>query len=98
MKFRMCNIATHLQYQDVDIINTENGIIIEILENHGGWWSKEEILKRFINSISGSYELKYDGYNADEFRKEVIQPKLRELEEEYLRIKFIDEILGKKIR
>lgn len=98
MKYKIFNFLFQSKYQEVDIINTENGIIIEILKDNGGYWSKEEVLRSFINSISDTYDLKYNGYNTEEFREEIIQPKLKELEEEYLRIKFIDEVLGKKIR
>lgn len=98
MKFEIYNSPISSISTVVDIIDTEKGIIIEILEGSKNLYEKNEILMKFINSIKERYDTGYKGFNEDEFLKETLLPKKEKLIAELRKIELIENIIGKNIR
>lgn len=98
MKHKVSSVLSPSQYVVADIIDTEGGIKIEVLEKKDVYCTEQEILESFINSIREQYDTRYRGYNKKEFLEETLLPRKEKLIEELEKIKFIEKIIHKDIR
>lgn len=98
MKHKVRGILDHYRYVEADIIDTENGILIEILKVNEFYIKKEEILKDFINSIRELYDTNFNGYNKEDFVKETLLPRKEALQRKLEKIEFIEKIIFKDTR
>lgn len=98
MRYRISNVFSPYKYCEVDMRYTEDGVLIERTDRNEANYSDQEILESFINSIRDQYDMKYKGYNRDEYMKEVVMIKKEEVLKELEKIELIEKIIGMEIK